>query len=922
MRNLLWIAVFICTAAASAQSIKVRGTIKDSLGAPLEFANVIATVQTNGDIESYAITNGEGRFQLDLKKDNTYFLKASFLGYDTAEKVLMVPENAENMTEDFVLGSMAEQLDDVELVFEMPVTVKGDTIIYNADSFNRGDERKLGDVLKNLPGLEVNDDGEIEVEGKTVTKVMVEGKDFFDGDSKLATKNIPADAVDKVEVLRNYNEVGQMRGLGNDEDNVAINIKLKDGKKNFWFGEVTAGAGIDDEDEARYLVHPKLFYYSPEYSINMITDFNDIGEVPFTFRDYFNFTGGFRNFNRGGGTNFNISDGDLGFAVAQNNRASAIETKFLAANFSWKATEKWDVSGFGILSDNKTNFVTNSIRQYISTGSIETTNDNTEQHSELGMLKLSSMFKPNANFQMDYDALIKTSKQTEMANTLSQFDGLSNNIGEALENTPSSINQNVNAYYTLNDDHIFAGQVQHLWQDEDPFYNAITQLQPFPGILPVDTLQNRFNINQEKNIKTSKLDAKIDYYYVLNNTSNINLTLGTTLSNQQFNSNIFQLLNNGNKQTLNTTPLIDGTSESLINDVEYGFGDAFLGVHYKVKTGKFTFTPGATLHNYAIKNTQFGTTEKQNDWMVLPDVNAIFQIKKSESIRFNYDISASYTDVNDFAEAYVFNNYNRLFRGNRFLENSLSQNYRLSYFSYNLFNYTNISGSLSYSRTIDGIKSNTNIIAINQVTSPINIDSNFPDETFSAVGRFSKKIKKIQFNANANLNLNRSNNIIRRPEFDDQGNVLSTNQSTVKSESFTQNYQTSVRSSFRNWPNFEVGYNYTVNRYDNGGLEQTFFTNRPFANVDVNFLKHFSLTAKWDFYNYTDKAETIENEYSFMSATLYYQKGDSPWEFSIQGTNLLNVEFTNSDSFNDQFNTTNQYFVLPRILMFVVKYDL
>lgn len=75
---------------------------------------------------------------------------------------------------------------------------------------------------------------------------MVEGKDFFDGDSKIATENIPADAVDKVEVLRNYNEISQMRGLTNDNDNIAMNIKLKKSKKNFWFGELTAGAGPDE----------------------------------------------------------------------------------------------------------------------------------------------------------------------------------------------------------------------------------------------------------------------------------------------------------------------------------------------------------------------------------------------------------------------------------------------------------------------------------------------------------------------------------------------------------------------------------------------------------------------------------------------------------------------------------------------------
>ncbi|RDK83820.1 carboxypeptidase regulatory-like domain-containing protein [Marinirhabdus gelatinilytica] len=908
MKNILWALVLLSSISVSAQSIKVRGVIKDSLNTPLEFANVVATVSNSGAIESYAISNEKGMYQLDLPKGETYDLKASFLGYQTQQKTVAVAEDDDDKTLDFILNSLADELDGVEITYEMPVTVKGDTIVYNADSFTTGDERKLGDVMKKLPGVEVNDDGEIQVEGKTVQKVMVEGKDFFDGDSKLATKNIPADAVDKVEVLRNYNEVNQMRGLGNDQDNVAINIKLKEGKKNFWFGEVAAGGGTINEDEFGYLAHPKLFYYSPEYSLNFITDFNNIGEVPFTFRDYFNFTGGFRNFNQGGGTRFNVSESDLSFAVAQNNRANEIETKFLAGNFSWKASNSLDVSGFGIFSDNRTNIVTNSIRQYISTGATENTSSNTDQRSQLAMLKLSGVYKPNSDLQVDYDALIKTNKQTEDANTLSQFGPVNNNIEENKENTPVAINQNVNAYYTLNDKNIFAAQIQHLYQDEDPFYSAITDILPFAGIIPADTTQNRFNTNQQKNIITNKLDAKVDYYYVLNNTSNLNFTLGSTYSNQLFDSSIFQVLDNGNRLNFTNTPEINGETLPLTNDVNYTFTDVFLGLHYKLKTGQFIFTPGATLHNYNLKDEQLGTENSQNDWMVLPDFNAIWNIKKSESLRFNYALSAQYTDVNDYAEAFVFNNYNRLFRGNRNLENSLAHTYTLTYFSFNLFNYTNVSGNISYSKTLNNFKNNTEIIAINQVSNPFNIDSNFPDEVVSAFGRFSKRIKKLQFTLQANGAYSIFNNFI--------------NNQIVESESFTQNYRASVRSSFREWPNFEVGYRLVVNQYDNGGREQTFYTQRPFANVDVNFLKHFTLSAEWDYYNYTDANNTVENDYSFVNANLYYQKGDSPWEFKLQADNLLNTEFTNQDSFNEQFNTTSQYFVLPRILMLVVKYEL
>ncbi|WP_347374099.1 carboxypeptidase-like regulatory domain-containing protein [Aequorivita sp. Q41] len=917
MKKLLWLAVFLFGFTISAQSIKAKGTIKDSIGNPLEFANVIASIKTTGATESYGITNHQGRYQLDLPKGNAYILKASFLGFETKEQIVNVPADAENIELDFILSPQENQLDDVEIVYEMPVTIKGDTIVYNADSFTNGDERKLGDVMKKLPGVEVNEDGEIQVEGKTVTKVMVEGKDFFDGDSKLATKNIPADAVDKVEVLRNYNEVDQMRGLGNDRDNVAINIKLKEGKKNFWFGEVTAGAGIADDyaaESGRYLVHPKLFYYSPKYSINLITDFNNIGEVPFTFRDYFNFTGGFKNFNKGGGTSFNIKNSDLGFAVSQNNRAKSIAAKFVAGNFSYAINDKLDISGFGIFSDNKTNIVNNSIRQYILTGLTENTNAENEQHNQLAMLKLSSTYKPNTSFQLDYDALVKTSSQSEDDTTISIVNTNQNNISETKENKPFSINQTVNAYYTLNDKNIFAAEIQHLYQDEDPFYQAIQDSIPFRGVFTIikDTLNSnadtytpleqsdRYNINQDKTVKSNKLDAKVDYYYVLNNLSNLNFTIGTTYSNQKFNSAIFQILDNGNQNVF--------TDTDFNNDVSYTFTDAFFGLHYKLKAGKFIFTPGVTLHNYNLKNEQLGTTSIQNDWRLLPDVNVVLELKKSENIRFNYAVTSEYSDVNDYVEGYVFNNYNRLFKGNSALENALSHTYNLTYFSFNLFNYTNLSGNLGYTRKIEAIKTTTELAGINQVSSPINFESNFPDETFSAAGRFSKTVKKIQFKLDASLVVSKSNNTV--------------NEEIRESQSFTQNYNASLQSNFKTFPNFEVGYRYIKNDYDNGGAEQTYFTNRPYANVNLRFLKNFNFFAEWDYYKYTNEAKTVENNYSFFNANLYYQYGDSPWEFSVQATNILDTDAINNDSFTDQFNTTSQYFVMPRIVMFVIKYDL
>lgn len=890
----------LITLSTTAQSVRISGTVKDDAGTPLELANVIATHSDTGEMESYAISNTAGKFQFNLPSGYNYSLVASFLGLAPTTRELNIEKDADDITLDFVLLPAENQLDDVEIVYEMPVVVRGDTIVYNTDSFTNGTEQKLGDILKKLPGVTVSDDGEIQVEGQTVSKVMIEGKDFFDGSSKLAVKNIPADALKKVEVLKNFNEIDQMRGLGNDQDNVAINLKLKEGKKNFWFGEIQGGLG--DGEKTRYLGSTKLFYYSPKGSINVIGNTNNTGDVPFTFRDYLNFTGGFRNFNQRGGTSFNIADSGLSFLTTQNNRASEISTNFGAANFSYEASDAWDISGFALFSDNSTDFIQRSLRNYIATEATEVNTETSEQRNQLGMVKFSSIYKPNDKLQLDYDILAKKSEQSEMTDALSIFTDsgnvVTNPITEEKDNNPFSLNQNLNAYYTLDEKNIFAGFVQHLYQKEDPFYSATVQQQPFTQILPLDTNQSDFDINQDKMIETNKIDSKIDYYYVINDKSNLDLTLGTTLSRQNFNSNIFQILDNGS--------LNNFVGDSLNNDVTYKFSDVFVGAHYKFKTGIFTFTPGLTLHNYTVSSEQLGTETSESEFKLLPDLYAIAQFKQSESLRLDYQMTADYTDVNNFAEGYVFNNYNRMFRGNREIENAIFHSARLNYFNFNMFNFTNINGGLSYTKRIDAIKSQTAIDQINQASSPIN--SNFVDEVLSANGRFQKTFRKWKANLSGSVSYSELNNIV--------------NAQPTLSQNFTQNYQGSVETNFKNAPNFEIGYNRSINNYENGGLERIFYTDRPFANVDVKFLNGFTFTADWSYYNYYDKDDTTQNEYSFIEAGLRYQKPESKWEFRLDGTNLLNVDSLNNDSFNETYSTTTEYFVQPRILMASIKYNL
>nr|WP_321229769.1 TonB-dependent receptor [uncultured Psychroserpens sp.] len=910
MKN-IFIVLMLLIAGISSGQVTVNGVVKDSIGDTLELANIIAINKETKAMASYAITNDKGFFKLDLDKNTVYTVQVSYIGMKTVSETITTKE--ENLTKNYTLQN-DNALAAVELTYEMPVTIKGDTLVYNADSFKDGSERKLEDVLKKLPGVEINDDGQIEVEGKVVTKLMVNGKDFFDGDSKLATKNIPSNAVDKIQVLRNYSEVGQMSGVTNNQDNVAINIKLKEGKENFWFGDITAGTGIADND-GLYLVQPKLFYYSPKYSINLIGDMNNIGEVALTNRDIRNFGGGFRAPSRSSGTSINLGNNGLSGLTNVSN-AQSVETKLGAANFSYAPQKNLDLSGFFIYNSSRLKTREESFVRYtdseLGIPDEETVQEGREASNQ-ALAKLSLAYKPNSNNQLNYDLLGRLSNDVETQDLFSSVVGNTNQIDEA---KPYSINQNINYYYTLDDKNIFAFEAQHLIKDEDPFYNALLTNDPDPTNpdafdntaegLGLDQNQFGYNLNQNRRIKSNQLDAKVDYYHILNNKSNINLTLGTILSNQQFNSNIFQFLDDGSLFDPVATINDDGNLLVNQNDTEYNFSDVYLGLHYRLKTGKFTITPGLSVHSYGNKNTQFDETYKDNFFRVLPDFETRIQFKKSESLTFKYNMSNSFTDVTNLAEGLVLNNYNSIGYGNSELQNALSHNLNLSYFSFNLFNYTNVFAVLNYNKNIDQIRSQTQFDNVIRTSTYFN--SNFADESFTAFGRIQRTFKKIRAGMNVNFSYSKSNQFVQ--------DIRSVN------ESFSQTYRPEIRTNFKQAPNVVLRYRYSITENDQGASSTKFITNAPSVEFDAYILKTFTFRTD---YTYTSQDDGIKPAQSFQTwdASLAYRKDkDAKWEFEVKASNLLDIDSNISNGSSNISVYSSETFIQPRFVTFRVIYTL
>ncbi len=875
-----------------AQQVFVEGVVYNTEQEPLSFANVIGLTEENGPIRSFAITDSEGRFKIELDQDSSYLLKVSYLGYEDWSEIVDLTREYGFKT--IVLQPAANNLSEVTVVYELPVAVSGDTISYRAEAFTTGKERKLKDVFEQLPGFEVGENGQIKVNGEKVDKLTVDGKDFFTGDTKLATNNIPANVVDKINLFNDNNSFTPMNGLGGDHK-LAIDIRLKEGKQNIVFGSAEAGAG----PEKRYLGHANVFYFRPKVSINFIGNVNNISQQVFSVQDYFRFNGGLNNLGKKSGVSMQLSSDELGLGLMKENKARNMDAKVGAFNFTWNPNSKLAFSGFAIASDLTSLIEDQASRLYIRQGNnSERLISTNEQGTATGMLKFNTRYTPHPDLHIEHDFMLKHHKTTEqkMLRSESDFDTRAFDADHSI--VVPAFRQKVDVFYNENDKNVSVLGFSQQYNNKKTGYALATTEQLFPDIIPLNT-DTVYNLFQDSRIYTHKMDFTLNHYYILNKTNHLNFTGGYTFSNQQLESGLLQKMRGGQD--------VDFGEDGLNNNVTYQFQDAFIGLGAKSKIGKLTINPGLTFHRFQLENTQLGNTESFSKYIMLPYFNAKYKFRKSISLKLDYSIQAEFFDVQQYAQNSVLRDYNDLFYGNSSLNNAWYHNLSLNYSSLNLFNFTNIYGMLSFQKKYDHI--NTRIIynGLERVSIPVNVGE--PNDFLSVLGAYERRFKFLKLDVNANLSYAKYNSL-----FED--NELTFN------NSFTQRYVGSIETVADNFPVLEVGFKYIVNRYGNNVVSgQQYITNRPFMNIEVSFLKSFILVADYEYNWYKSKDSATSGVYDLLNAELYYKKKDSPFEFKIACLNLLDTKSIRQDFFSDALISTNEYFIQSRYFLGSLKYD-
>lgn len=277
----LFISGFI---SASAQQGSISGTLADSSHKPLGFATITVFRAADTSIITYRLSNPEGQFKIpNLPLNVQLRFLVAYTGYETYRKEFTLTQETSSFIFDtIILNTTSRQLDDIIVVSERPpVVVKKDTIEFNATAFKTLPNALVEDLLKKLPGVQVDKDGNIVVNGKPVNRITVDGKNFFGDDPKMATRNLPANVIDKVQVTDDKEEM--MRSGDDNPNNVGkvINITLKKGVKKGWFGKMYAGSGSDNRYEAGGIAN----IYRDTLQVSLLAYANNLNKPGFGYTD-------------------------------------------------------------------------------------------------------------------------------------------------------------------------------------------------------------------------------------------------------------------------------------------------------------------------------------------------------------------------------------------------------------------------------------------------------------------------------------------------------------------------------------------------------------------------------------------------------------------------------------------------------------
>ena len=313
---LLLIACCFTLAVYAQRNGSIKGTVSDTIsGQPVASATITLFRKADSSLVSFTMADNKGAFQLTGIPNGNYRLLITHVKYHSISQPVTINANSSDINlHNIPLHDLSRTLSEVEVNAEAPpVTLLGDTVQYNAGSFKTPPNASVEQLLKKMPGIQIDKDGTVKAQGQKVNRVLVDGKEFFGTDPKLATKNLPADAIDKVQVYDRLSDAARLTGFDDGNSEKTINLKLKQDKRKGLFGKATGGGGTNDRYDGRFNVNS----FKGARQFSAIGLGNNTNAEGFSFMDLMNFSGELNRMQQSG-------NGNASFAINADDPASAL----------------------------------------------------------------------------------------------------------------------------------------------------------------------------------------------------------------------------------------------------------------------------------------------------------------------------------------------------------------------------------------------------------------------------------------------------------------------------------------------------------------------------------------------------------------------------------------------------------------------
>ena len=885
------------------QQYGIKGTVQDSTGSPMISASVVLLNAADSTLASFAIANPQGNFEIEKNKKGDYVLQIIYLGYKQYYQDITL--DSEKDLGVLILTPAINKTDEVVIKADRnPMSLNKDTIVYNADAFQTQPNEMVEDLLKKLPGIEVEDDGSIKAQGEDVEQVLVDGEKFFGDDPTIATRNLPAKAVDKVEVFDKKSDQAEFTGIDDGEREKTINLELKEDAKKGYFGQISAGYGTDNRYEGRASVNR----FSKGLQISVIGNLNNINQQGFSVDEYMNFMGGIGGF-MGGGNSFRFGGNGISFNSGLSD--GFVDTKSGGLNLNYKFGPKIKLSSSYFYNGIENVIERISTREnFLESGSYFENSDGTQASDNL-----------NHNINAELEIEIDSTQDLKIRGNFRINDAslVSNNLSTTENDEKVLENQSIQDYISNGRNDRISGNLTY----RKKFGNKGKSILTLNGNLNSTddssdgdlAYENSFftdpNMPFVEEIVQNQLQTNEQTDYSIRTTFTQTLSkdlfLDINYRRQNYSTelikDVFDLVDN---QELFNTDL----SDHFTRDYEFDR----IGTSLTFNKEKYSLTAEVALQNSRL----YGDIISDNTIIdkkythILPRLNYRYEFGRSKNISFRYNTSIrepSLTQLQPFPDN---SDPLNIYQGNPDLRPEYRHNFRINLFNYDQFTFRSFFAFINMTYTKNAIVNQKSVDEFFvQTTTPVNVSN-----AFSASGNFNYgsplKLLKTRINLSTRVGYNR--------------NILFLN----SRENISNRYNTSVEFRIENRKKDKVDINvgtrigYNITTYSEAtNNNQDYINQKYFGDFTYNIGERTSLSTSMDYDIYSAQAFGEADKVPIWKASFsYYVLKNKKLEFKAAAFDILNQNLGINRTSNLNFLEYETISSLGRHFMFSLTYAL